>query len=311
MITLNERFQQQLDEANKPGSSTVFAWVKQHAPRQYELLKGGEARFFRGVQGTHNSASKSVIMTAPSKYRPAKNTGDMYKVLLDACNPDWPRRGWSTVVTTDVHQAGYYGTPVIIIPPDSTIVGCVNKEDLHDTGVIYFNLATADVMNILEAKIDQIVRSAMKANPPPSFVAMKKADERVQLTLHNGEIARTRSDIDKRMMEYGARLRDVLVETKMSQSFRDKLIDDCKSKAMIAGNIMPPAGWILHIVKTLTVQPFIETIKNSPVMKYEGHGCSKDPASYEDVSGGSECWFEGPYAVLQFNENDDVPIPRG
>lgn len=312
MQTLNERFQQQLDEAtNKPGSREVFAWIKQNAPNQYALLQSGQARFFRGVQGTHNSDKRSVIMPAPAKYRPAKNTGDMYKVLLDACNPDWPKRGRSTVVTTDPYQAGMYGTTVIIVPPDSTIVACVNKEDLHDTAVLYINLGTSNVIDIISGALDAIAHGPLKKTQLVSFAPLKKAEALAQRAMDKDETAQQLSMIQTRMMDYGHRLVDVLKEMKISQSERDKLVAKAKTHATARGEIIPTAGWVLDIVSTLTVPPFFETIKKSKFMTYEFHGCSKDPAGYDDVSGDSECWFEGPYAILQFDNDLGIPIPKG
>lgn len=73
------------------------------------------------------------------KYRSAKNTDDLYKQILDKANPSWPRRGYSTVCTTDEGRAEDYGNVNIIIPRDNTVIAAVGLADFWDTGTETIN----------------------------------------------------------------------------------------------------------------------------------------------------------------------------
>lgn len=98
----------------------------------HEIMTEREATasIFRGVRG-----ASGIRIVEPSKAaRPAKNTADLYRCLMDYANPSWPRRSRSVVCSYGDHACAY-GTVGAVIPADDALCAStgtvVDVWDLH------------------------------------------------------------------------------------------------------------------------------------------------------------------------------------
>lgn len=108
-------------------------WLFTNAPQQYDaLLTGTGGTLYRG---NASAPSTSCLLADPTtSVRRSSGNSDLYRAILDAANPDWPERGRSLIVTTDIHYAKAFGTVFHVIPPDDAVVAYVGVSDIWRTG---------------------------------------------------------------------------------------------------------------------------------------------------------------------------------
>lgn len=120
----------------------ALEWLQTNAPKQLEQFKRGfrpPARWYniKALWRGGSGGSGPFVLTDPSSAPPrsAANIGDLYRVLVDEANPDWPRRDQGIVGSTDEDTAAGYGRVRVMIPADSAVVAAVGRDDMWDLSV--------------------------------------------------------------------------------------------------------------------------------------------------------------------------------
>lgn len=114
----------------------ALVWLQENAPKQLarfiRSLDQIETAIYRGYQVVP-SACRLVDPT--TSVRSSTEAMDIYRVLLDEANPDWPKRGNSVIGTTNAEYAESFGAVYHVIAPDNANVGCIGHEDLWATNI--------------------------------------------------------------------------------------------------------------------------------------------------------------------------------
>lgn len=267
-------------EAKLPPS--VVDWLRKNAPIQYEsMLSGNGVPLLRGFARMQMTVPH--VVTPPNKYRPAANTGDLYKVLMDLSNPDFPRRGYSTVCTTSYGKAGEYGTVWHLIPPDNCKVGEVNAEDMWDTAILdRTNDAVRHVVCSVEDAFGRVDRGmvAWDAYAPTHI-----------------EGARNAAEIDN-VMDIWAK--SVAAEyfgmhEIKQRSWYEWLEAKTSSDRKLPGRHV--ISWLFDTMQGGNTS-FTSWMVDSGVALYSEVGITQTTAAKLIGKRVGECWFEGPYVAI-------------
>ena len=136
-----KRFKAFLIEQYEEGGRTspiteaeAVSYVKKNSPVYLEnVLKNNDAGIFRGVAGKKDPF---LFGDSSAHVRQSANTLNYYTLLMDHILPSWkfyPNRSKSFICSTSIKTAKNYGKAYTLFPPDGTIVGVADDNDLWNS----------------------------------------------------------------------------------------------------------------------------------------------------------------------------------
>lgn len=148
-------------------------WLQTNAPKQLRkvTLRSDEAlgEIWRGVKnGEHYPKDGAVLVDPSTTIRRALGMMDIYRILLDEANPNWPARGSSIIASTRRAYAGsfaYDGAAFCVFPPDTADVGFVGHDDIWSLGVQHVSRVADQLTWSLHRAIETAMRD-LDIQPP-------------------------------------------------------------------------------------------------------------------------------------------------
>lgn len=329
MITLTERFHRLYESRSREISSAeAIMWLEHHAPTQYrQMMTWGNTlienpanpadppvRYFRGVRRPGLLMPGFQLTDPTTQPRNAMNTSDIYRVILDAANPNWPQRGLSIIATTSPWRANSYGHTYVVFPPDDAVIGHVGEDDLWD---LHVNCISEYVTTWASSSYHYLKRAVSNAEEEPSEASdvdsidvrdrLSKLAQNRQIIGQTGGLSGVR--VPKQLTEWKKILTDthtqihVLanllgVTTTLVAYIESNLrvaMDNGHSKSQLAkqiGDIV--TSWACERTNGDLIDQLI------PLLRYETMGCVKrlatDPSIPDDAQG--EVWISAPCLMV-------------
>lgn len=309
-MTIQSLFEQHLDDHQH-----LVEWIKQHAPVQYRFYqKNGRPRLLRGVKGGRFDRDQ-IALKVPrmTNYRPARNVGDFYKIVIDKANPDYPSRGLSTICATGSDTATDFGRPFALFPADDTPIGLIPSEDLHNTDILYTFVEEPwyIVMKVDRALREMIELSDSRDNQDEKHRLtqdLANAEEDVRLTIRTPHYLQQGGyaphldgdDINERFTTW---IKALSALATVADVTVDALIEMAELGPSARKSFM--VKWIKAATKSPSVQ-IVAFATAEPTAKYSAHGIklttAAELASNAHLTySGNECWFEGEYVAIQYS----------
>lgn len=309
-MAIQSLFEQHLDDHQH-----LIEWIKQHAPMQYKFYQeNGRPRLLRGMKGGRFDREQIATMVPKmTSYRPARNVGDFYKIVIDEANPNYPSRGLSTICATGSDTATDFGRPFALFPADDTPIGLIPAEDLHYTDLLYLFVEEpwAIVMKLDRALRDVINRGDHRDNGDEKHrmeQELASAEDTLRLTIRSPHYLQQGGnaphlDSDSINEKFTAWIKALSVLAKAV----DVTVDDLIKEAELGPSAMKSfmTKWIKAAVKSPSA-PIMAFAVADPRAKYSAHGIELTTAAdlttnaYLTYSG-NECWFEGEHVAIQYN----------
>lgn len=311
-MNLNQRFKLLLETRSRQTDiTTAIQWARQHAPQQLKRLMGLALKYqnvgeslnaldevaelgclYRGVDTT-----SPIMLVDPTQHRRmAANTGDLYRVVIDAANPNWPQRSSSLVCTTDPYRAGDYGSVVLVIPRDDAQIGCVNQSDMWDTKLQLISEFSEAIVIKLYRTVADILDS------DPDYLIVHE-----NLTSPTDTV-QTATWWDRQYAEFKDHIVSAF-EAQYGKQYRTELRKVLRNCANLADP--GPSTRIDHrilgaIIKWMDDDSMTSLISYlAPLCRYEDHKMTLvSPASLASGKGRGECWVSSPCLLIDI---DAVP----
>lgn len=286
---------QKLTEATKvlPSDSLPFHvqhWLETHAPKQLAYYNANrEGLLFRGREGR---SAKPNIYEPRNSYRDSKDATNLYKMLLNVANPDWPSRDYAIICSTDEETASAYGDTHIVIPADDQLLAVSHYSDVAEQG--------AD--EIADGQLAFATRRAVAAlcqqNPTDSQeiadLIYKKLDAfSSEIFGVNPRDPETFTKINQRAAQIAQAIMSV---TNTNEEAAAAAIEELE-----AHGTRPASTWLLACIQSGRVKTkLLSHIAKDDAFDFSKHASKMTAADLvaKGPGGSQEVWFIGPYVMF-------------
>lgn len=131
--------------------------LNRHCKMGLKAISSG-GLLYRGFK--HGTKINSMVINPSTGERTSKDTNNLYQLMMDNSKAlkDYPKRGKSLICSSSLLEAESYGSAMVIVPFDGTMVACGGEDDFisTDIGAVVDHQTLDDMSQVIETILGNI-----------------------------------------------------------------------------------------------------------------------------------------------------------